>query len=158
MGKICGRFYKVAFIVAAVLGIFFYIALRGKEEKVDFSQIKTQQELVQMGRKIFFGKGRCAGCHSLGLASVVPRAPELLAVGDRLTKEFMYESLTNPEAYIKKNFDPPEPKNYPMKMPAINQPPIGLSENEMLAVIAFLQSQGGKVTVTPTDLTQVKGG
>lgn len=158
MGKAFGRFYKVLFIVAAALGIFFYIALRGEEERVDFSQIKTQQELVQIGRKIFFGKGRCAGCHSLDLAPAAARAPELLAVGDRLTKEFMYESLTNPEAYVKKDFDPPEPKNYPMKMPAINQPPIGLSENEMLAVIAFLQSQGGRVTVTPADLTQAKGG
>lgn len=144
-------------IVAVVLGIFFYIAL-WKEEKADFSQIKTQQELVQIGRKIFFGKGRCAGCHSMGSTPAAPRAPELSAVGDRLTKEFMYESLTHPEAYIKKDFDPPEPKNYPMKMPAINQPPIGLSENEILAVIAFLQSQGGRVTVTPVDLAQVKKG
>jgi len=33
-------------------------------------------------------------------------------------------------------------------MPVINKPPIGLSDQEILAVIAYLQSQGGKVTVT----------
>ena len=35
-------------------------------------------------------------------------------------------------------------------MPVINKPPIGLNNDEIAAVIAFLQSvQGGKVTVTP---------
>ena len=33
-------------------------------------------------------------------------------------------------------------------MPVINKPPIGLSDQEILAVIAYLQSLGGKVTVT----------
>ena len=32
--------------------------------------------------------------------------------------------------------------------PLINKPPIGLSDQEILTVIAFLQSNGGKVTVT----------
>jgi cytochrome c551/c552 len=35
-------------------------------------------------------------------------------------------------------------------MPVINKPPIGLSNDEIAAVVAFLQSvQGGKVTATP---------
>ncbi len=150
------RSFYVVLLVAAAMGIFSYIALR-KEKKVDFSQIKTQQDLVQIGRKIFFGKGQCAICHSIGPTTAAPRAPELSEVGGRLTKEFMYESLTQPAAYIKKDFDPPEPKDYPAQMPVVNQLPIGLSENEILAVIAFLQSQGGKVTVIPADLTQAKG-
>jgi hypothetical protein len=33
-------------------------------------------------------------------------------------------------------------------MPVINKPPIGLTDPEILAVIAYLQSLGGKVTVT----------
>jgi hypothetical protein len=33
-------------------------------------------------------------------------------------------------------------------MPVINKPPIGLTDQEILAVIAYLQSLGGKVTVT----------
>jgi len=32
-------------------------------------------------------------------------------------------------------------------MPVINKPPIGLTDQEILAVIAYLQSNGGKVTV-----------
>jgi len=164
MGKTFKTFYKVALLIIGMLGVFFYLALEGQKErdkakeKIDFTRIGTEQGLVQNGRKIFFGKGRCAGCHSLGRDPTTQRAPGLFAVGDRLTRDFMYESLTDPEAYIKKNFDPPEPKNYSMTMPASNRPPIGLSENEMLAVIAFLQSQGGKVTISPADLTPAKGG
>ena len=33
-------------------------------------------------------------------------------------------------------------------MPVINKPPIGLSDQEILAVIAYLQSLGGKVSDT----------
>ena len=33
-------------------------------------------------------------------------------------------------------------------MPPINQPPIGLSDKEILCVIAYLQSLGGTPTVT----------
>ena len=159
MSKTFEKFLKVGLVVAAVMGLFFYFALESQEEKkkVDFSQVKTQQDLVQDGRDIFFGKGRCDGCHTLGRIPTNQRAPVLFAAGDRLTKEYMYESLTDPEIYIKMNFDPPEPKNYSMTMPAINRPPIGLNENEMLAVIAFLQSQGGKVTVSPADLAPAKG-
>jgi cbb3-type cytochrome oxidase cytochrome c subunit len=159
MSKTSEIFLKVGLVVAAMVGLFFYFALESQEDKkkVDFSQVKTQQGLVQYGRYIFFGKGRCDGCHTLGRIPTTQRAPELYEVGDRLTREFMRESLTDPEAYVKKNFDPPEPTKYSMTMPVINRPPIGLDDNEMLAVIAFLQSQGGKVTVSPADLTPAKG-
>ena len=160
MGRTAGIFLKIGLIVAVMVGVFFYYALENQEEKkvYDFSRVNSQQDLVQDGRDIFFGKGRCSSCHTLGRVPTTHLAPELYESGDRLTKEYMYESLTEPEAYIKKNFDPPEPKKYSMIMPVINRPPIGLSENEMLAVIAFLQSQGGKVTVSPADLTPAKGG
>ena len=32
-------------------------------------------------------------------------------------------------------------------MPVIHKPPIGLTDEEILAVIAYLQSMGGEVTV-----------
>ena len=48
----------------------------------------------------------------------------------------MYE----PNAYIVPGFNP--------GMPPINQPPIGLTDQEILCVIAALQSLGGTPTVT----------
>ena len=48
----------------------------------------------------------------------------------------MYEPL----AYVVKGFPP--------AMPPVNQPPIGLTDEEILSVIAALQALGGKPTVT----------
>ena len=164
------KYFRKAFAFVTTILVAYTVVAYGmpqkrslppEEEKVDFNRDMTQKDLIQIGQKIFFGKGQCALCHTIGPATSGQRAPELLAVGGRLTREFMYESITQPTAYIKQDFDPPDPKSYPARMPVISKPPIGLSENEILAVISFLQSQGGKVTVTPADLkltqTQVKG-
>jgi mono/diheme cytochrome c family protein len=131
-------------------------SLPPEEEKIDFSQIKTPQQIVQIGQKIFFGKGQCALCHTIGPATAGQRAPELRSIGGRLSREFMYESITQPQAYVKQDYDPPDPKNYAARMPMISKPPIALSEVEILSVISFLQSQGGKVTVTPEDLMKAQ--
>ena len=48
----------------------------------------------------------------------------------------MYE----PDAFVVPGFNP--------GMPAINRPPIGLTDQEILSVIAYLQSLGGTPTVT----------
>jgi hypothetical protein len=56
--------------------------------------------------------------------------------------EYLIESLTHPQDYLVQGFPP--------IMPVINKPPIGLNNDEIAAVVSFLQSvQGGKVTVTP---------
>jgi hypothetical protein len=40
-------------------------------------------------------------------------------------------------------------------MPYINKNPIGLSKNEILSVIAFLQQMSGEpITVSPSEITQ----
>jgi len=138
------------------LGVFLALALVAgcgskADEKVDLSAISNDQELVDVGRKIFFGKGQCALCHTLG-GEGRGKCPDLEGVGGRLTREFIYETLTEPEEYVRLDFDPAEPKKYPARMPAVNKPPIGLTEQELLTVIAFVQSQGGAVTVSPVEL------
>ena len=56
---------------------------------------------------------------------------------------------------MRMNFDPPEPRKYTMMMPVMNQPPINLSRNEMLAVVSGTSEPlGGKVTVGPADMTR----
>jgi hypothetical protein len=66
----------------------------------------------------------------------------------------MYESLTQPQAYIYLDYrHEGPPKEYPARMPFINKNPIGLSKNEILSVIAFLQQMSGEpITVTTADL------
>ncbi|MHB8483426.1 MAG: cytochrome ubiquinol oxidase subunit I [Nitrospiria bacterium] len=149
LGLATGLLFTYSFIAFQMPQVASVVA---EEENIDFSKITNEKELVSAGQKIFFGKGQCALCHSF-TPTASPRAPILKNVGMRLTREFMHESEVMPQAYIKFDFDPPEPKPYPSQMPTINRPPIGLNENELLAVISFLQSQGGKVTVSVSELT-----
>jgi len=145
------------------LGIFALIALGvpqmaslpPAEEKFDVATIKTPADMAAIGQKIFFSKGQCALCHSIG-PSESARCPDLKGIGAKLTREFMYESLTQPQAYIYLDYrHEGPPKQYPARMPFINKNPIGLTNNEILSVIAFLQEMSGEpITVSPSEITQ----
>jgi mono/diheme cytochrome c family protein len=157
------KFLRVVGFVAIVLGIFALIALGvpqmaslpPAEEKFDVATIKTATDMAAIGQKIFFSKGQCALCHSIG-PSESARCPDLKGIGAKLTREFIYESLTQPQAYIYLDFRHEGlPKEYPAKMPVINKNPIALTNNEILAVIAFLQQMSGEpITVSPSEITQ----
>jgi hypothetical protein len=146
-------FHKVAAFVTVVLcvytGIAFSLPQRASlppvEEKLDLATIKSDKDIANIGNKIFFGKGQCALCHTIG--SEGGRCPNLQGVGARLTREFINETLTKPQAYVKLDFDLAYPEYFAAKMPTINKPPIDLNPQEMLGVTAFIQSQGGKITV-----------
>jgi mono/diheme cytochrome c family protein len=145
----CGFLIAFAFLAFQVPQT---ASLAPKQEAFDPSEVKTQADVVKMGQKLFFSKGQCALCHSIG-PSEAARCPDLKGVGAKLTKEFLYESLTDPQAYTYLAYEhegPPRP--FPAKMPIINKPPVGLSEPEVWAVIAFVQSLGGEVTVQPEQL------
>jgi mono/diheme cytochrome c family protein len=132
------------------------------QAELQLSADATPEQLVKAGEQIFYGKGTCALCHSIE-PSEAARCPQLgtgplgPAIGTRADErvkeagytgkakegvEYLVESLIQPSAYLVQGFPP--------IMPVINKPPIGLSNDEIAAVVAFLQSvQGGKVTVTP---------
>src|SRR5581483_7781495 len=156
-------FMRVIGFVAIVLGLFALTALGvpqmaslpPAEEKFDVASIKTATDMAAIGQKIFFSKGQCALCHSIG-PSESARCPDLKGIGSKLTREFIYESLTQPQAYIYLDFrHEGAPKEYPARMPYINKNPIGLTKNEILSVIAFLQQMSGEpITVSPSEITQ----
>jgi mono/diheme cytochrome c family protein len=154
------RFLRVMAFVAMVLGAFALVALSVPQmasmppavEKFDVASIKEKKDLAAIGQKIFFGKGQCALCHTIG--SSEGRCPDLKGVGAKLTREFIYESLTQPQAYVYKDYEHVgQAKFFPAKMPYINKKPIGLSNNEILAVIAFLQNMSGEpVTIELSEI------
>ena len=158
------RFIRVVGFVVIVLGTFALTALgvpqmaslppeEGGATK--WGEVKTPNDMAAIGQKIFFSKGQCALCHSIG-PSESARCPDLKGIGAKLTREFIYESLTQPQAYIYLDFrHEGPPKEYPARMPYINKNPIGLSKNEILSVIAFLQQMSGEpITVSPTEIVQ----
>jgi cytochrome bd-type quinol oxidase subunit 1/mono/diheme cytochrome c family protein len=157
-------FRKAMATVCGILIAYIYLSyqipqqssLPPKQEDFDPSQIKTPADLVKAGQKIFFGKGQCALCHSIR-PTETPRAPDLQGIGAKLTREFIYESLTKPQAYIYMQFGQGGiPRPFPAKMPVITKPPVGLSDPELLSVMAFIQSLGGEVTIQPEEVNNIK--
>src|SRR6266540_1916535 len=111
----------------------------------------TPEQLVTAGDELYHGAGGCTACHGLGT-----RAPNLLTdekgqgpVGARCGKRepgkdckaYLYESLTSPRAYVVAGYEP--------IMPDMGRT---LSPQQLWALIAFLESNGGTVDVTATDI------
>ena len=107
----------------------------------------TTADMVKVGREIMDGKGLCFTCHTIGRTGAL-RFPDLEGVAVRAQSripglsevEYFARSLYEPDSFIVPGFNP--------GMPVISQPPIGLSDQEILCVIAYLQSLGGTPTVT----------
>jgi mono/diheme cytochrome c family protein len=111
----------------------------------------TPEQLVAAGEQLFHGAGGCTACHGLGT-----RAPNLLTdekglgpIGARCGKReagkdckaYLYESLISPRAYVVPGYEPIMPE-----MGRI------LSPQQLWALVAFLESQGGTVDVTASDI------
>jgi cytochrome c5 len=116
-------------------------------EVVEMAADLSTAEMVDIGKGIFEGKGLCVTCHTIGqsgalrfpdLAGIATRAGEREPGKDALT--YLAESLYRPSAYIVPGFNP--------GMPQIDAPPITLSDDEIKAVIAYLQTLGGEATIT----------
>ncbi|HEB71699.1 MAG TPA: c-type cytochrome [Nitrospirae bacterium] len=157
---------KVAGTICGVLLLFIWISnsvpqmqsLPPKKVAFDVSNLNTKADLVDAGKKLFFGKAQCALCHSLEHTES-PRCPVMKGRGAKRTREYILESMMHPKAVIYKQYETAGPgKFYPAQMPVINKPPIGLSDTEMLAVVSFIQSLGGKVTVEPSELKALVAG
>ncbi|HEV8400674.1 MAG TPA: c-type cytochrome [Gemmatimonadales bacterium] len=111
----------------------------------------TPEQLAQAGEQVFTGIGGCTTCHGLGT-----RAPNLLTdekgqgpIGARCGKRepgkdckaYLHEALTQPGAFVVQGYEP--------IMPDMSRT---LSPQQIWAVIAFLESNGGSITVTASDV------
>src|SRR5467141_3053765 len=111
----------------------------------------TPEQLVAAGDQLYHVAGGCTACHGLGT-----RAPNLLTdekgqgpIGARCGKReagkdckaYLYESLTSPRAYVVAGYEPIMPE-----MGRI------LSPQQLWALVAFLESNGGTVDVTASDI------
>jgi mono/diheme cytochrome c family protein len=162
-----GMFLRVVGFVSMILGTFSLIALGVPQmaslppaiETFDIASVKSPSDLAAIGQKIFFSKGQCALCHSIG-PSESARCPELAGIGAKLAPDFIYESLTQPQAYIYLDFRHEGlPEEYPAQMPHINKNPIALSKQEIYSVIAFLQKMSGEpISVKVEDVMNMDSG
>ena len=115
-------------------------------ESTEIREDMSTEEMIGAGEKIATGKGTCFLCHTIGAEGT--RAPDLAGVGQRAATrkeglsdiDYLAESLFEPGAYIVEGYNP--------IMTPSHKAPISLTDPEILAVIAYLQSLGGSPTVT----------
>jgi len=126
------------------------------------------------GESIYWGKGRCYTCHSVGGQGSAVRGPNHgqfgekfpLPMGSRAVEraaeraekegieftavDYMVESLASPGAYVV--------EGYKNEMAVVYAPPISLDLKEIKAVVAYLMSLGGDLDMeaidsAPSDVT-----
>jgi mono/diheme cytochrome c family protein len=151
---------QVALVVLGTIGVYTYIANAIPQVESDvpteltFTGEVTAEQLVQAGDELYHGAGGCMACHGLGT-----RAPHLLAdeagtglIGERCSrrvpgedcKTYLHRSLVEPNAYIVDGYEP--------IMPDVSRT---MSNAQVWALVAYLESLGGTVTVTAADVGTV---
>jgi mono/diheme cytochrome c family protein len=144
---------RVGVLVLAATSFYTYVGQMVPQKEVQppqETQIRadlTTADMVKVGREIMDGKGLCFTCHTIGKTGAL-RFPDLEGVDVRAQSrvaglndvEYFAQSMYEPEKFIVPGFNP--------GMPVINKPPIGLTDQEILCVIAYLQTLGGTPNVT----------
>lgn len=148
---------RILGVVLGTLGLYTLIANKIPQMQSEVPQALslganvTPEQLVSAGDQLYHGAGGCTACHGLGT-----RAPNLLTdekgqgpIGVRCGKReagkdcktYLHESLASPRAYVVTGYEP--------IMPEMGRV---LSPQQLWALVAFLESNGGTVDVTASDI------
>lgn len=148
---------KILGIVLGTIGLYTLIANAIPQiesevpQELAFTGEVSAAELISAGEELYSGAGGCTACHGLGT-----RAPNLLVAegglgaigarcGERIPgadcKTYLHASLVDPGAYVVEGYQP--------IMPDVSRT---LSPVQQWALVAYLQSLGGEVTVTAADI------
>jgi hypothetical protein len=144
---------RIGALVLATTGFYTYVGQMVPQKEVQPPQETalgsnmSTADMVKVGREIMSGKGLCLTCHTVGKTGAL-RFPDLADVDIRAKTRvpglddvgYFAQSMYEPTAFVVPGFPP--------AMPPVNQPPIGLTDQEILCVIAALQTLGGTPTVT----------
>ncbi|MBI4828674.1 MAG: c-type cytochrome [Nitrospinae bacterium] len=153
---------RVFMFLVALICLYVYVGYTITSMTGGFDKaVAVEGVNAEAGEQIFFGKGKCSTCHSIGDKGSAIRCPNLgvqgeqfpLAIGERAAEraaerskqtgkqyrpvDYLFECVGEPGAYVVQGF-----KN---EMPIVYQAPIGLTPDEVKAVIMFLASQGGDI-------------
>jgi len=161
--KSAGRnFLKVAVFSLAVIGCYTIIASYYspietgvlQDELASPAGAPLPRESSRIGAVVYNGKGACALCHE----GVGARAPRLDFVAREFSMRlkdpayggtakdaegYLYESMTNPSAYVVKGYGVAGSDDKVSPMPDVSKEPIGLTESEIRAVMEYLKVRAG---------------
>ena len=154
---------KIFAVVIGTLSVFTAVANSIPQvqsevpAELNFGADVSADELMASGEILYNGAGGCLACHGTGT-----RAPNLLTdhagtgiigvrCGNRVAgeecKAYIYSSMVDPNAYVVEGFDP--------IMPDLRAQ---LSNTQIWALVAYLESLGGEVTVTGSDIMAADDG
>jgi cytochrome c551/c552 len=139
-----------AFIVGVVIVIAGFASLIPQVESpapaaLEISGALSGPELAEVGESVFqSAEAGCLACHAIGRPGL--RAPDLAGVGARAAERepgksaevYLHEALTDPCVFVVEEFDCIMPPNLAQT----------LGPAKITALVAFLQSQGGEITVS----------
>ena len=122
--------------------------------ELQITQETDTDTLVGMGETLLKTKGGCLLCHKITEQGNT-RGPDLRGVGGRAASRrpgqsaevYLTESLVDPGAYVVAEFATGGGASI---MPAADKPPAEMSPTELKALVAYLQSLGGEITVEIT--------
>ena len=154
---------RIGALVLATTGFYTYVGQMVPQNEVQppketaLGSEMTTAEMVKVGQEIMAGKGICLTCHTVGKTGAL-RFPDLGGIGAKAGTrvpglsdvEYLAQSMYEPTAFVVPGFPP--------AMPPVNQPPLGLTDQEILCVIAALQTLGGTPTVTMKTTHKYLGG
>ncbi len=154
---------KIIIFTIAITAFYSYVGqmvpqkITYPPEEIELGENMTTEQMVEVGAELVSGKGTCLGCHTMGDHSTSLRFPDLAGIGNRASTtidgytdvDYLAESLYEPNSYVVEGFA--------AGMPAAHRPPIGMNDQEILAVIAYLQSLGGTPSVTMQTETRFTG-
>lgn len=146
-------FVKLLFLIVGLnvfftcIGVYFLPQSRSlPPEIIEIREGISQEELIEIGEKILFGKGQCMVCHPYKPEAGM-RSPAIDTIGGDIVKltesmdisseEYIFQSLVDTKAYIPEGYAPIMPPSQKL-----------LTESELIAVSAFLQSKGAIVTIS----------
>lgn len=149
-------FFKLILIVAGLSAFFAYIGVTFLPQSQSLPPVVIEikpgispEELLEIGEGVLFGKGQCMVCHPFTPEAGM-RSPSIATIGRDMIEhakekgispeEFIFQSLVDPGAYVPEDYAPIMPPSQKL-----------LTEGELIAVAAFLQSNGSSVTISYPD-------
>ncbi len=148
-----GGFGKLVILIIGLsifytyVGIYFLPQSQSLPPKViEIKEGIEQDELLKIGEDILFGKGQCMVCHPnkpepgmrspaiAGIGAVIAERVKNMDVNE---EDYIFQSLVDTKAYVPEGFAPIMPPSQKL-----------LTEGELIAIAAFLQSKGSDVTIS----------
>jgi len=153
-----GNWIKTPLFTLGLIGVFVWTGdVVTRASGGGGTAVLAEGVSVEVGEQVFWGRGKCHTCHSVGAQGSTIRCPNLgesadgtiiaLRAVERATErsaelgrelsatDYLIESIAEPSVHVV--------EGYKDEMPKVYEPPISLDADQITSVILYLQTLGG---------------